>query len=88
LPGRAAGSPWQVLQRVDHPDPAAANAEALNDLAGGATGLALVFADRSAAGYGLEGVDRRRLLARSMMFIVDPGIAVELDSRDRPQSRQ
>ena len=39
-----AGAAWQVMQRVDHPDPAAANAQALHDLENGATGLALVFA--------------------------------------------
>src|SRR3954452_8766293 len=42
--GRAPGTPWSTVQRVDHPEPAAANAEALNDLENGATGLALVFA--------------------------------------------
>src|SRR5579871_5813194 len=41
LAGRAPGIPWQILQRVDHPDPAAANAEALHDLENGATGLSL-----------------------------------------------
>ena len=39
---RAAGAPWQVMQRVDHPDPAPANAQALHDLENGATGLMLV----------------------------------------------
>src|SRR5260370_46406 len=42
--GRAPGRPWQVLQRIDHPDPAAANAQALTDLGGGANGLVLVGA--------------------------------------------
>ena len=32
------------MQRADHPDPAAANAQALDDLQNGATGLVLVFA--------------------------------------------
>ena len=51
--GRPA-APWQVVQRVDHPDPAAANAEALHDLENGATGLALVFAGAPAArGFGV-----------------------------------
>src|SRR3954469_14474284 len=36
--GRAAGKSWQILQRVDHPDPAAANAQVLQDLENGATG--------------------------------------------------
>src|SRR5262249_30264081 len=42
--GRAAGAPWRIVQRVELPDPARANAQALHDLANGATGLALVFA--------------------------------------------
>ena len=43
------------MQRLDHPDPAAANAEALNDLENGATGLSLVFAGAVGAyGYGLD----------------------------------
>lgn len=53
--GRAPGKPWQVLQRIDHPDPNAANAEALRDLENGATGLTLVFAGSiNANGYGLD----------------------------------
>jgi methylmalonyl-CoA mutase len=79
LSARAAGSPWQVLQRVDHPDPAAANAEALNDLAGGATGLALVFAGSVGSyGYGLEASPAA--IARVLDDVqLDAGIAVELD---------
>jgi methylmalonyl-CoA mutase len=43
------------MQRVDHPDPAAANKQALEDLENGATGLVLVFAGSvSANGFGLE----------------------------------
>jgi methylmalonyl-CoA mutase len=53
LTGRAAG-PWQVMQRVDHPDPAMANAQALRDLQNGARGLTLVCAGSAGAyGYGL-----------------------------------
>jgi methylmalonyl-CoA mutase len=55
LGGRAPGAAWTVMQRVDHPDPAAANAQALDDLQNGATGLVLVFAGSvSANGYGLD----------------------------------
>jgi methylmalonyl-CoA mutase len=51
--GRPA-APWQVVQRIDHPDPKAANTEALHDLENGATGLALVFASAPAArGFGV-----------------------------------
>src|SRR5689334_3066837 len=52
--GRAPGTPWQVVQRVDHPDPTQANAEALHDLENGATGLTLTFAGSVGAyGYGI-----------------------------------
>ena len=44
--GRAPGAAWALMQRIDHPDPAAANAQALQDLENGATGLTLVFAGR------------------------------------------
>jgi methylmalonyl-CoA mutase len=55
IAGRAGGTAWTVMQRVDHPDPAAANVQAREDLEGGATGLALVFAGSvSANGFGLE----------------------------------
>ncbi|WP_029002862.1 methylmalonyl-CoA mutase family protein [Azorhizobium doebereinerae] len=54
--GRAAGAPWTISARVDQPDPAAANAQAIEDLEGGASGLTLVFASSPAAhGFGLPG---------------------------------
>src|ERR1700716_502979 len=53
--GRMPGAAWTLLQRVDHPDPAAANAQALQDLENGANGLTLVFAGSvSADRYGLD----------------------------------
>ena len=53
--GRAPGAAWTLMQRIDHPDPKAANAQALQDLQNGATGLTLVFAGSlNANGYGLE----------------------------------
>jgi methylmalonyl-CoA mutase len=55
IAGRPTGTPWAVMQRVDHPDPAAANAQAKEDLGNGASGLVLVFAESvSANGFGLE----------------------------------
>ena len=51
LPGRQA-SAWRIIQFVDDPDVDQANGQALEDLAGGATGLALRFSD-AAAGPGL-----------------------------------
>ena len=63
------------MQRVDHPDPAAANAEALHDLENGATGLALVFAGSIGAyGYGLD-ARTRRSPACSTTFISTPASA-------------
>src|SRR6185437_9090978 len=41
--GRAPAAPWQIMQRIDHPDPATANAIALHDLKNGATGLEIEF---------------------------------------------
>ncbi len=53
--GRPAAAPWQIMQRIDHPDAVAANAQALQDLENGATGLALVFAGGNGShGFGLE----------------------------------
>jgi methylmalonyl-CoA mutase len=52
---RAPGAAWTVMQRVDHPDPAAANEQALHDLENGATGLTLVHRGSvNANGYGLD----------------------------------
>src|ERR1700750_1928405 len=47
--GRAAAAPWQIMQRIDHPDAAIANAQALHDLENGANGLSLVFASANGA---------------------------------------
>ena len=56
--GRTPGTPWHLMQRIDHPDPVAANAQALEDLENGATGLCLVLAGAvSARGYGLVAGD-------------------------------
>src|SRR3984957_12739914 len=54
IAGRAAAAPWQIMQRIDHPDAAMANAQALHDLENGANGLTLVFASANGAyGFGL-----------------------------------
>ncbi|MEW6121475.1 MAG: methylmalonyl-CoA mutase family protein [Pseudomonadota bacterium] len=56
--GRAAGAPWTISARVDQADLAAANAQALDDLGNGASGLTLVFAGSPHAhGFGLDGAD-------------------------------
>src|SRR6201746_90046 len=54
IAGRVAAAPWQIMQRIDHPDAAQANAQALHDLENGATGLELEFAGGPGArGFGL-----------------------------------
>ncbi len=77
IAGRAAGSPWRIMQRVDHPDAAAANALALEDLENGATGLTLTFAGAvGARGFGLSADGIARMLDGVHL---DAGVALELD---------
>lgn len=55
LTGRAPGAPWQIMARVDHPDPKEANKQALEDLENGANGLVLVCPGAiGAAGFGID----------------------------------
>jgi len=52
---RPAQDPWTLFQRVDHPDASKANAQALDDLGNGATGLVLVARGAaSARGFGID----------------------------------
>jgi methylmalonyl-CoA mutase len=82
---RAAAAPWQIMQRIDHPDAAQANAQALHDLENGANGLTLVFAGANGAhGFGLEATAEIVEKVLSDIFI-DAGISVELQIG--PQSR-
>jgi methylmalonyl-CoA mutase len=85
IAGRAPAAPWQLMQRIDHPDAAMANAQALHDLENGASGLTLVFAGASGAyGFGLEPSAEAIEKVLDGVFI-DAGIAVELQIG--PQSR-
>jgi methylmalonyl-CoA mutase len=79
IAGRAGAAPWQVLARIDHPDPALANATARHELQNGATGLSLVFAGAVGAyGFGLP--PSEKALAR-VLEGVEPagGTAIEFD---------
>ena len=85
IAGRPAAAPWQIMQRIDHPDAAQANAQALHDLENGATGLTLVFAGANGAhGFGLEPTAEAVEKVLGGVFI-DAGISVELQVG--PQSR-
>ena len=79
VPGRAPGAAWTLMQRVDHPDPGAANKQALDDLENGATGLVLVFAGSvSANGFGLE--PSAATLKRVLDGVdLEAGIAIDLN---------
>jgi len=77
--GRMPGAPWQVMQRIEHPDPDASNAEVLHELDNGASGLVLIPAGAIGAhGYGLAaGANTvERVLAGVHL---DAGIAVTLE---------
>src|SRR5450631_1589053 len=83
--GRSAAAPWQIMQRIDHPDAAMANAQALHDLENGATGLTLVFAGANGAhGFGLDPSAETVEKVLDGVFI-DAGISIELQIG--PQSR-
>lgn len=79
--GRAAGSaPWLVAQRVDDPDTGRANAQALDDLMGGANGLRLVFAGSPTAnGFGIKDASRETLTRVLSQISLDMGVTLDLD---------
>jgi methylmalonyl-CoA mutase len=73
--------PWSVQARVDHPNPAIANAEALHELENGATALTLVFAGSVGAyGYGLPG--DAKSVARVLDGVHLDAIAIELQTAE------
>jgi methylmalonyl-CoA mutase len=83
---RALGAPWSVMQRVDLPDPAAANKQILGDLNNGANGLALVFeGDVGDYGYALPATEAAINQLLDGVHL-EAGIAVELAFG--PPSRQ
>jgi methylmalonyl-CoA mutase len=85
IAGRAEAVPWQIMQRIDHPDAAVANAQALHDLENGANGLTLVFAGANGArGFGLE-ASAETIEQLLEGVLLDAGIAIELNIG--PQSR-
>jgi methylmalonyl-CoA mutase len=78
--GRAAATPWQIMQRIDHPDPAAANAIALRDLEDGATGLEIEFAGGPGArGFGVADANPATLKRLFDGVVLDAGISVALN---------
>jgi methylmalonyl-CoA mutase len=84
ISGRAPGSSWTVVQRIDHPEPSSANSEAMHDLANGAAGLALEFTGAVGAyGFGLPAEEHT--LSRALEGIdFGSGIVVDLDLGAQP----
>lgn len=83
--GRPGGTAWTVMQRVDHPDPATANVQALEDLNNGATGLLLVLSGSiSANGFGLDG---SALTLERVLDGVDLGGGLVVDLNLSPSTR-
>jgi len=79
--GRMPGADWQILQRIDHPEPAAANAEALHDRDNGATGLSLVLAGSVGAyGYGVAAGEATIVRTLERIPLDAASMALELDS--------
>ena len=79
IAGRPAAAPWQVMQRIDHPDPAAANALAIHDLENGATGLEIEFAGGSGTrGFGITDATPETVKRLFDGIYVDAGISLSL----------
>jgi methylmalonyl-CoA mutase len=80
IAGRAAAMPWQIMQRIDHPDPAKANAIALHELENGATGLEIEFAGGPGArGFGVKDATPETLKRLFDGVIFDAGISIALN---------
>jgi methylmalonyl-CoA mutase len=75
---------WDILQRVDDPDPARANKQVREDLENGARGLSLVFAGApNAFGYGLPSTPEA--LAAALDGVMLNNLHLRIDVH--PQSR-
>jgi methylmalonyl-CoA mutase len=80
IAGRTAALPWQVMQRIDHPDAAQANAQALHDLENGATGLEFEFAGGPGGrGFGIADAAPETLARLFDGIFFDAGIAIALN---------
>jgi methylmalonyl-CoA mutase len=79
VPGRAAAVPWQIMQRIDHPDTAKANAIALHELENGATGLEVEFAGGPGTrGFGVADATPETMKRLFDGVILDAGISIAL----------
>src|SRR5262249_33093842 len=80
IAGRAAAMPWQIMQRIGHPDQAKAKAIALDELENGATGLEIEFAGGPGArGFGVADATPETLKRLLDGIIFDAGISIALN---------
>jgi methylmalonyl-CoA mutase len=80
IAGRAPAAPWQIMQRIDHPDAAQANAQVLHDLENGATGLEIEFAGGPGArGFGVADAASETLARLFDGVFFDAGITIALN---------
>lgn len=78
IAGRPAAAPWEIMARVDHPDPAEANKLAIEDLENGATGLTVVCKGSIGAyGFGLDG--SQAAIERALDGVYLDGIGIEFN---------
>ena len=88
IAARRGATPWEVLARIEHPDPARGNEIARRELDNGASGLALVFAG-SLGDYGFGIADSEDALARVLEGIRLNGVTLDIDlapfAREVPQ---
>jgi methylmalonyl-CoA mutase len=89
IAARPGGTAWQVLSRIEHPDPARANEIARRELNNGASGLALVFSGSLGDhGFGLP-ASEEALAAALDGVKLDAGIVLDIDhppfARELPQ---
>ena len=79
IAGRTAAQRWQVMQRIDHPDPKAANEQAIHDLENGASGLEIEFAGGPGArGFGLGDAAPETLERLFDGIFFDAGISIAI----------
>lgn len=72
--------PWRILQRVDHPDPEAANSLARQDLENGANGLVLVFNGTAGGrGFGLRSATPE-VIEGALDGVMTDRISIRLDA--------
>ena len=79
IPGREPGEAWAVMQRIDLPDAATANAQITDDLDNGASGIVVVF-EGAVGDYGyVLPATEAAIEAMLKGFHLDWGVPLELD---------